>query len=66
MIRYLQYLKACYLDEKAQSIAEYAVLLTFVFIIVAGMLDYAYGGRSIIPNFARVFNAVYRFISQIG
>lgn len=66
MIRYFLFIKDRYLDERAQSIAEYAVLLTFVFIIVAGMLDYAYGGRSMIPNFARVFNAVYRFISKIG
>ena len=38
MIRYFLFIKDRYLDERAQSMAEYAVLLTFVFITQTSQL----------------------------
>lgn len=59
MVEILNYLKARYVNEKAQGIVEYALILAFVVVIAAGIArggDIANGVSEVFKNVAGLFN----------
>ena len=58
MVEILNYLKARYVNEKAQGIVEYALILAFVVVIAAGIANgagIATGVKGVFNNVANLF-----------
>lgn len=60
MIEMLKYLKARYMDEKAQGIVEYALILAFVVVIAAGL----FGSTGIEQSIKNVFTSVTQLLKN--
>ena len=54
----INYLKARYLSEKAQGIAEYALILAFVVVVAAALLSGGDLNKAVQGAFTKMTNAI--------